>query len=51
LAEVRIISNDKGKDDKGPLWYFFWNPVGTAAGRQIEFTVAMDGKVTRLASW
>ena len=24
---------------------------GTAAGTQLEFTVAMDGTVTRLASW
>ncbi|HVG17608.1 MAG TPA: hypothetical protein VNI02_01040 [Blastocatellia bacterium] len=51
LAEVRMISNDRGKEDKGPLWYFFWNHSGTVDGRQLEFTVAMDGKVTRLASW
>ena len=51
LSEVRMISNDKGKEGKGPLWYFFWSQVGTAAGNQLEFTVAMDGKVTRLASW
>ena len=51
LGEVRMIANDRGKEDKGPLWYFFWNYDGTAAGAQLEFTVAMDGKVTRLASW
>lgn len=51
LGEVKMISNDRGKEDKGPLWYFFWNYNGTAAGAQLEFTVAMDGKVTRLASW
>ena len=51
LSEVRMISNDKGKEGKGPLWYFFWSYGGAAAGAQLEFTVAMDGKVTRLASW
>jgi hypothetical protein len=51
LNEVRMISNDRGKEGKGPLWYFFWNYDGTTAGAQLEFTVAMDGKVTRLASW
>lgn len=51
LSEVRLISNDRGKESKGPLWYFFWNQNGTAAGTQLEFTVAMDGTVTRLASW
>ena len=51
LSEVRMISNDRGKEGQGPLWYLFWSQVGTADGTQLEFTVAMDGKVTRLASW
>jgi hypothetical protein len=46
-----MISNDRGKEGEGPLWYFFWNQAGAAAGTQLEFTVTMDGKVTRLASW
>jgi hypothetical protein len=51
LSEARMISNQRGKEGEGPLWYFFWSQTGTAAGTQLEFTVAMDGKVTRLASW
>ena len=51
LSEVRMISNHRGKEGEGPLWYFFWSRAGTAAGNQLEFTVAMDGTVTRLASW
>ena len=51
LVEVKMIANDRGKENRGPLWYFFWNYEGTAAGRQLEFTVAMDGEVTWLASW
>ena len=51
LLEVRMVSRESGKGDKESHWYFFWGHVSLAHGAQLEFTVSMDGKVTRLASW
>lgn len=51
LLEVRMALRESGKGDKESHWYFFWGHTSLADGAQLEFTVSMDGQVTRLASW
>jgi hypothetical protein len=49
LLEARMIQYGAGQKAKEPRWFFLW-VTATGIGGDIEITVSMEGKASRLAS-